>query len=276
MRWWKRFESAARLGCRVAAWSCVLAVGAGPAAADDYTTALMRGAKLARQRSYPAALAAFQEAVRADPSQVDGYLNAGNVAKHLNRCKDVLLMFRGFLYLAPQDPEARNAKAAIAACEAKATGTLTVKTDVAGAEVLVDGGLIGRTPITDIKLAAGTYRIDLRHPDYEDAGTEVTVTAGQPVEAAVTMNRKLLYGFLEVKTDPADGVQVFLDDAPAGVTPLSEKLRLETKKYLLRLEKAGYDRWIRNVTIQRDRTLTVNATLEPLAPPGAAPAPQGR
>lgn len=271
-------------GGRGGAWALALAaavaVGAQASptsAADDYTAAFMKGARLAKQRAYPAALAAFQEAVRAEPSQIDGYLNAGNIAKHLNKCRDVILMFRGFLYLSPQDPEVRNARAAIGACEAKQTGTLTVKTEATGLEVLVDGGLIGRTPLTDMKLVAGTYRLLLRHPDYEDATAEVTVREGEPVEASVPVRKKLLFGFLEVKTEPADGVQVFLDEVPSGVTPLKEKLRLETKKYLLRLEKSGYDRWIRNVNIQRDRTQTVSATLEPVAPPGQPAAPaEGR
>ena len=248
---------------RVSFLAMLVVFGAGVArAGDDYVTAAGRGARLAKLRKYPQALAAFQEAVRADPTQVDAYLNAGNIARHLNRCREVLLMFRGFLYLAPQDPEVKTARAALAACEAKGTGSLTVKTDAAGIEVLADGGLIGRTPLLDIKLAPGTYQLVLRHPDYEEAQAEVTIKPSELTEVNVPLRKKVLYGFLEVKTDPPEGVTVYLDEVQVGVTPLKEKLKLETRQYFLRLEKPGYDRWIRNVTIKRDRTQVVQAKLE--------------
>jgi tetratricopeptide (TPR) repeat protein len=255
----------------------------GTASAEDYLGAFLRGAKLAKQRNYPKALEAFQDAIRLDPTQVDAYLNAGNIAKHLDKCREVLLHYRGLLYLSPGDPDAKSAKAAIAACEAKGAGTLIVKTssladaaDVTGVEVTLADGLVGRTPVPDLKLAPGTYRMELTHPDFEPVTEDVTITAGATTEVKRDLKKKLLYGALEVKTEPADGVVVYIDDVQVGVTPLKEKLKLETKKYLVRFEKPGYDRWIRNVTIQRDRTTTVSATLEPTVPAGPdEPTPPG-
>jgi tetratricopeptide (TPR) repeat protein len=242
---------------------------AGQAQAEDYQAVMGRGAKLVKARNYPAALAAFEEAVKADPMQLDGYFNAGNIALHLQKCREVLLYFRGFLYLSPGTPDDKAAKAAIATCEAKPTGILAVRATEPGVEVWISGALVGRTPIGALKLATGTYRVELRHPDFEPFSREVTLAAAEETRLEEPLTRRILYGYLEVKTEPADGVQVYLDEKPIGVTPLKDKLRLETRKFFLRLEKAGYDRWIRNVIIGRERTLTVTATLEPVAPPPA-------
>lgn len=238
----------------------------------DYESAFMRGTKLAKQRNYVKALDAFREAIRSDPTQVDAYLNAGNIARHLKMCREVLLYYKGFLYLSPSDPEARNAKAAMTACE-KGTGTLILKavspTDgasVNGVEVFIEDGLIDRTPLPEVKLMPGNYRIRLSHPDFEPVSEDVTIKAGETTEVSLGLKKKLLYGFLEIKTNPEEGVAVFLDDEQVGVTPLKDKLKLETRKFLIRLEKPGYDRWIRYVTIERDRTITVEATLEPTTP----------
>jgi len=58
-----------------------------------------------------------------------------------------------------------------------ALGTLDLKSDPAGAAILVNGRDFGATPGT-AQLAAGTYEILLRHPGYEDFADSVTVSSG--------------------------------------------------------------------------------------------------
>ncbi len=60
-------------------------------------------------------------------------------------------------------------------------GRLTIRTPLETCKVVVGGRDLGFPPITDHKLAAGTYRVDLRCP--EDANNKtvtVSVAAGQP------------------------------------------------------------------------------------------------
>ena len=258
-----------------AALPILLAVAAGvlvpaPAGADDgYGDSLLRGARLVRARNLPKALEAFQDAVRADPIGIDAYFNAGSVAQRLKRCKETLLYFRGFLFLSPGTADDRQANAAVAACEAKpGVGMLTVRTEPKGVEVSLDGVLQARTPVTQVKVPAGTYRVGLscRCPDFEDATREVTIVEGGEAEVDVSLDRKLTYGWVQVETVPAEGVKVFLDDAPVGETPIP-KMRLQTRKHFLRLEKAGYEPWVRNVVVERDKTRVVQATLEAILQP---------
>jgi hypothetical protein len=245
----------------------LLGLGLGRAEAQDSGAAMQRGAKYVRARNYPKALEAFLEAIKADPAQLDAYYNAGTIAQKLGRCRDVLLYYRGFLYMSPGTADDKTARDDIAKCEAKpGIGGLSVKSEPPAIEAYLDGVVVGRTPITEVKLLPGTYRLELKHPDYIETSEEVVIATGETRETSRTLEHKLLYGELEIRTVPAEGVQVYLDDKPAGTTPV-QKMRLETRKYLIRLEKSGFETWIRNVVIGRDRTLTVNATLEVTVPP---------
>ena len=55
-----------------------------------------------------------------------------------------------------------------------------------------------------------------------------------------------------------------------GVTPL-EPFELETRRHLIRFEKAGYDSWVRYVDITKDETFVLEPTLEKTPPTAAAP-----
>ncbi len=246
------------------------AMTAVPAGAEEgYGDHLMRGARMVRARNLPKALEAFRDAVKADPIGIDAYFNAGSVAQRMKKCRETLLYFRGFLFLSPGTADDRQANAAIAACEARpGVGMLTVRTEPKGVEVSLDGILQARTPVTQLKVPVGTYRVGLscRCPDFEDATREVTIDEGKEAEVDVSLDRKLTYGWVQVETVPAEGVKVYMDDALVGETPVP-KMKLETRKHFLRLEKAGYESWVRNVQVERDKTKVVQATLEAIQQP---------
>lgn len=254
---------------RWAALACLLAGIAAPVRAEEsYAEAVARGARQVRARNLPKALEAFADAARIDPTAIDAYFNAGSVAERLRKCRETLLYFRGFLFLSPGTSDDRQAKAAVASCESKpGVGTLTVKTEPKGIEVSLDGLLQARTPVAQVKIPVGTYRVGLscRCPDFDDAVREVTIVEGRDTEVEVTLTRKLTYGWLQVETDPKEGVKVYLDEKLVGETPIA-KVRLETTKHFLRLEKAGYDPWVRNVQVERDKTKVVQATMEAIIP----------
>jgi hypothetical protein len=71
----------------------------------------------------------------------------------------------------------------------------------------------------------------------------------------------IFYGQLVVNVTPKDEAVVFLNHIPHGGAPFASK-KLETKRYLVHVEKKGWDRWVRYVTVLKDATVTVNVTLE--------------
>jgi PKD repeat protein len=72
-----------------------------------------------------------------------------------------------------------NANLVVSAEPEVSTGSLTVVTDPAGAQVLVDGGIKGVSPATIPGLSAGTHTLLLKMEDYYDLSTIVNVTPGQ-------------------------------------------------------------------------------------------------
>jgi len=259
----------------------VLLVGfamAMPAFAQDYSSLMAKGAKYVKARNYPRALDAFIEAVKADPLQMDAYFNVGNIADHLGQCRESVLYFRGFLYLASAShndslkADVKTAEDSVKKCEQKGgIGKATIKSDPPGIEVHIAGALVGKTPLSDLKLVEGSYRVDFRNPEYDDKSIDVTFKVdAEPSDTTTTLTRKLMFGFLEIKTIPSDGVKIWLDDQDLGMTPFQRK-ELQTRKYLLKLEKPGFAEWIRYVTISKDKVQSVTATLEP-----AEPTPPGK
>lgn len=241
-----------------------LGVGAFEVYADDYGTWHRKAIQALKRKDFVRALEAFKSCVEADPTNMDGYFNVGNVARHLKRCKDVLLYFRGFLALSPGTPDDKTAKEGIRECEKKErTGTLTVLSDPSGAEVLVDGVFVGTTPLRELVLPHGEFVLKLRHPDCQEHVERVTVTAQELTKVNLSLALKPAFGYLEVKTEPAEGVSVWIGDEMVGVTPVGP-LKLPVGKVLVRFEKPGYDRWVRAVFIKKDTTQVLEATLEPL------------
>ncbi len=227
-----------------------------------------KGVQALKKGAHDRALEAFKAAVAADPGEPDGYFNAGNVARHLKRCGDVLLYFRGFLYLAPGTEDDRTAKAALKECERKGeTGRVSIQSEPVGAEVTVSGVLVGQTPLPNLVLPVGEFPVEFRHPDCEVHREMVTIRADEPARVVASLPLKPAFGYLEVVTTPSEGVTVWVDDREVGVTPI-EKVRLPVGKVLVRLGKSGYDSWIRAVVIQKDRTHRLEARLEE-APAGA-------
>jgi PKD repeat protein len=72
-----------------------------------------------------------------------------------------------------------NANLVVSTGQAGNTGSLTVITDPAGAQVIVDSDVKGLSPATLPGLAAGTHAVLLKLEDYYDLSTTVNITAGQ-------------------------------------------------------------------------------------------------
>lgn len=228
---------------------------------------LRQGARYVKARDWRRALESFEAAVRADPVHMDAAFNAGSVAWKLKQCRETLLYFRAFLFLSPGTDDDEVARRAIEACESRKgeTGTLTLRGQPPGAEVSLDGVLQARMPVQRLKVPVGSWKVQVscRCPDFDDVVQEVRIDPDQETEVAIDLPRKKGFGELEVRTSPPAGVEVLLDGERVGETPM-DRMRLETGKHFLELRKEGFDRWIRNVVIERDRVTTVEAEMEPL------------
>ena len=68
------------------------------------------------------------------------------------------------------------------------------------------------------------------------------------------------FGVTEITSDP-DGAEILLDDKFVGTTPAT--LRIAEDPHTLALKSANHTDWNRSITILKDSTVTVKATLDP-------------
>ena len=131
----------------------------------------------------------------------------------------------------PAAPEVAVETEPAPADETVAASAIAIVTTPAGAEVYLDGVVIGETPLELDDLAADTYQLSLRHPHYE------TVDIALPLAAGVTeqVERELVRGTgaLELDVSPAsawverdgerlaEGMPATLAELPAGDVTLT-------------------------------------------------------
>ncbi len=115
-------------------------------------------------------------------------------------------------------------------------GRLSVDSKPAGAQVLLNGAELGKTPLRQPRLPAGRHVLELALAGYNPYREEFEVKAG--VEHKVNVTLTPLPGSLAVHTDPP-GARVFLNDQYRGDSPFAAT-GLPPGKYVVRAELRGY------------------------------------
>ncbi|HTA94468.1 MAG TPA: PEGA domain-containing protein [Polyangiaceae bacterium] len=156
----------------------------------------------------------------------------------------------------------------LVATEGKRLANLTVRSRLAGAEVLLDGQKVGQTPLeTSLPVAAGHHKVELRRPGYLKATQELDVDEGGSAEVELALNidsaaQSSDLGSLELKTKNRQST-LFVDGASLG--PYSAPVRLPRGPHHIRLEVAGFQPYERDVTVDPSQSNVVEPQLEPTA-----------
>jgi hypothetical protein len=142
---------------------------------------------------------------------------------------------------------------------------LAVLTTPAGAELVLDGAVLGSTPFEG-DVPAGEHRLGLRLAGHADAERTVTVTAGETRTVDVTLTARVETPVgpageptrLAVNGDPA-GAAVLIDGEPLGVLPVAGAV-VEPGEHLVRVE-LGERSWEDRVTTAEGRTTRLTVRL---------------
>jgi sugar lactone lactonase YvrE len=137
-------------------------------------------------------------------------------------------------------------------------GYLSVISSPEGAEVKLDGGVLGITPLTRIELKAGTYRLSLVKADYRSAETTASVESVETATAHLTL--QYLFGSLRVSSEPA-GARVDLDGSSVGSTPLT-LARVGIGAHRIRLSLEDYQDYEGKVVIESNRPSEFTASFK--------------
>jgi hypothetical protein len=136
--------------------------------------------------------------------------------------------------------------------------SIEVTSDPPGANVTIGGEFKGTTPIT-VNLTEGTHEVAVELDGYRTQTRTVQLTAGTTQAEDFTLP-EVPSGFLDITSDPP-GAEILVDDASRGSTPVT-RLRVSTGQHRVEVRMNGYDSVFQNVTVERNRRVTITAPLE--------------
>ena len=134
-------------------------------------------------------------------------------------------------------------------------GRLSVASEPAGAEVLIDGEPVGRTPLEALQLEAGDYRLELRARRYLPLVQALTIS-GREVEQQLQLALDPAWAEVSVDSQPP-GATVLVDGEAAGSTPATLEILEGTHR--LGLQLAGYADWERPLELSAGQALTLDS-----------------
>ena len=138
-------------------------------------------------------------------------------------------------------------------------GTLKVVSMVPEAEVVIDGGLVGKVP-QDKKLSSGDHTVLVRLVGFKTFEQKVRVEPGQTVTVQADLKS---VGRLRVLSTPAQAT-VMINGMPSGKTPLD--IEIETGDTVVRIEQPGFQPYQENLTIVGGQTANISRDLEVAGP----------
>ncbi len=139
------------------------------------------------------------------------------------------------------------------------SGSVSIVSSPEGADLLLDGGYRGRTPITISGLSVGRHAVVLELPGYVRYENSVDVQNGVMTYLDPLLTATSAVGFISVASSPT-GAFVYVDGAYRGVTPLTVAATTGSRR--IELDHPGYADWSSTTQVTSGTTVLVNAYLQ--------------
>ncbi len=139
----------------------------------------------------------------------------------------------------------------------KIDGTLRLKTEPAGATIMVDGRFRGQTPMSFALVSDRNYRLKLSKQGYRDVSRPVRVEGGKTTPLSIRLEPT--FGTVFLITSPP-GATLTVNGRPRGSA--SQRLRLQTVPQMLEVSKAGYIPFKTTITPRRGTAKKLNIVLK--------------
>lgn len=138
-------------------------------------------------------------------------------------------------------------------------GLVNVYSEPSGADVYIDGQLVGTTPLKEFNLTIGTHEVRIVKEDYQEYVTQVEISPGST--KSITATLKPNWGTVQVRSEPSEA-QVYVDNELVGTTPIND-LKLKAGVHNIKIVKDGYKEFTKQVDVRPGATVLVEAKLEP-------------
>ena len=132
------------------------------------------------------------------------------------------------------------------------SGTISVTSDPAGAEVLVNGISRGKSPCRVDRIPGGSVTLEIKADGFQPHTRDVSLSAGEVQTVEVQL--KPLPGTLRVVSIPEAG-RVYINDEFKGETPY-DLANVKPGTYRVRVDKTGYEPVARNVNLEKGASIT--------------------
>ena len=114
---------------------------------------------------------------------------------------------------------------------------LDIKSNVAGAEVVVDNKAVGTTPLTEpVIVDGGKHTVKVRKKGFSDYAEVITAILGK--STVVNADLLAVAGYLRVTTEDSEKAQVYLDGKFLGDTPYEGEIPIG--QHDLEVRRLGY------------------------------------
>ena len=139
-------------------------------------------------------------------------------------------------------------------------GRLRITSVPSGANIWLNGKLVGGTPFEDNEIKGGDYDLLARLQGYQDFKQRLTVRQGELT--TLLANLKSLSGTIEVTSEPS-GATILLDGQEVGTTPTKiQKVKPGTREIVL--QKTGFANFTTSVKVESGKVRNVNGRLSAL------------
>jgi len=158
--------------------------------------------------------------------------------------------------------DVENGEIATAYCDLKAKlGSIVVESDPAGALVLLDNSVQGKTDITIPGILEGSHTVTVRYPGYYDCVLPVYVADMATESLHCTLEEIPTTGTIAANSTPR-GADVYLDLVNVGKSNITIR-KIEPGTHTVSLVKYGFDDWAVTLDVVAARTYDTNAMLVP-------------
>lgn len=200
-----------------------------------------RGYLLAQQGSLEAAIAEFKQAYALSPHPSVLY-NLGQAYAASGRAVEAVQTLRKYLEQADAklDAERRAQAAAVVDYQGQRIGTLKLEVEPAGAEVTLDGELLGKAPLSaPVQLTAGPHGVTVAYAGYTPRSMRVEIVGKSNTNAQVRLEPSGALTRLTVTCAVPD-VTVSGEGLTSTRLERGGQLMVATPPAELRFERAGF------------------------------------
>lgn len=205
------------IGAPTDAWSQA-PLAAAPEGADPADVAFRRANALYKQQRHAEAKAAYEEAFRLKKSH-DIASNLAYAELKLGKTRDAAEHLAFAVKNWPPTGKSENRASAVhwLGIAKAAVTTVKITVSVEGATVLVDGKVIGTSPLdTEIFVEPGSMTVEAKLTGYKDARQTILATKGAELPVALTLDRETPAGMYARGNGPGPVPSSVPPPAPSG------------------------------------------------------------